>query len=57
MYFNYKLYRDIFRFLKMCRTPLKYFTGDKIIKIIKIIKNIKNIKIDFHEYKCILIIN
>ena len=38
----------------MCRTPLKYFTGDKKYKIIK---NIKNIKIDFHEYKCILIIN
>ena len=36
MYFNYKLYRDIFRFLKMCHTHLKYFTGMKNIKIIKI---------------------
>ena len=27
MYCNYKLYRDILDFKKLCRLPLTYFTG------------------------------
>ena len=42
MYFNYKLYRDIFRFFKMCHTPYTFYWGtkNKIIEILKIIKKI-----------------